>query len=204
MTPQTTVTKNSGLKVLNLMVTKEGTIERKMPNVSPQGQLNNTLLEALHPGIQVASVTVTPEPLDQVERARVESALSRFQIDGTDFRLIGASGSAKNGKFYAVDARHEAPLAERFSGWPQAAVTYFGILISPCQVRMQLPHGRVTVVPDHQLGTNDCRGWLRRSLFDQLNLPSGRFYQFRLAFSNTHFGANENLTTCANEKLTTR
>lgn len=185
MTPQTTVTKNSGLKVLNLMVTKEGTIERKMPNVSPQGQLNNTLLEALHPGIQVASVTVTPEPLDQVERARVESALSRFQIDGTDFRLIGASGSAKNGKFYAVDARHEAPLAERFSGWPQAAVTYFGILISPCQVRMQVPHGRVTVVPDHQLGTNDCRGWLRRSLFDQLNLPSGRFYQFRLAFSNT-------------------
>mgnify|MGYP001795664868 FL=1 len=99
MTPITTVTKNSGLQVLNLMVNKEGKIERKMPNVSPQGQLNNTLLEALYPGIQVASVTVTPEPLDQVERARVESALSRFKVDGTDFRLIGASGSAKNGKF---------------------------------------------------------------------------------------------------------
>jgi hypothetical protein len=185
MTPTETVSKNSGLKVINLMVTKEGKIERKMPNVSPQAQLNNTLLEALCPGIQVASVTVTPEPLDQVERARVESTLAQFKIDGTDYRLIGASGSAKNGKYYAVDVRHERPLAARFSQWPQAAVTYFGILVSPCQVRIQIPNGRVTVVPDHELGTNDCRGWLRKSIFDKLSLPNDRFYQFRLAFAQT-------------------
>ena len=94
MTASTTVTKTSGLTVINLKVTKEGNIERKMTDVSPQAQLNNTLLEALCPGIRVASVTVTPEPLDQVERARVESALSRFNVDGIDYRLIGASGSA--------------------------------------------------------------------------------------------------------------
>jgi len=41
------------------------------------------------------------------------------------------------------------------------------------------------VVPDHELGTNDCRGWLRKSLFDKLSLPDGRFYQFRLAFAQT-------------------
>lgn len=185
MTTSTTLTTNSGLTVINLMVTKEGKIERKMPNLSPQAQLNNTLLEALCPGIRVASVSVTPEPLDQVERARVESTLSRFSVEGTEYRLIGASGSAKNGKYYAVDARFERPLAARFSDWPQAAVTYFGILVSPCQVRMQIPHGRVTVVPDHELGTNDCRGWLRESLFDKLGLPTGRFYQFRLAFAQT-------------------
>ncbi|MEZ5399200.1 MAG: hypothetical protein R2729_05985 [Bryobacteraceae bacterium] len=185
MTTSTTVTTNSGLTVISLMVTKEGKIERRMPNLSPQAQLNNTLLEALCPGIRVASVSVTPEPLDQVERARVESTLSRFSVEGTEYRLIGASGSAKNGKYYAVDARFERPLAARFADWPQAAVTYFGILVSPCQVRMQIPHGRVTVVPDHELGTNDCRGWLRASLFDNLGLPAGRFYQFRLAFGQT-------------------
>ena len=185
MTSSATVTTNSGLKVINLMVTKEGKIERRMPNLSPQAQLNNTLLEALCPGIRVASVSVTPEPLDQVERARVESALSRFAVEGTEYRLIGASGSAKNGKYYAVDSRFERPLAARFADWPQAAVTYFGILVSPCQVRMQIPQGRVTVVPDHELGTNDCRGWLRESLFDKLGLPAGRFYQFRLAFAQT-------------------
>ena len=70
-----------------------------------------------------------------------------------------------------MDARFERPLAARFSDWPQAAVTYFGILVSPCQVRMQVPQGRVTVVPDHELGTNDCRGWIRKSLFDKLALP---------------------------------
>lgn len=180
-----TVTKTSGLAVINLKVTKEGNIERKMTDLSPQAQLNNTLLEALCPGIRVASVTVTPEPLDQVERARVESALSRFNVEGVDYRLIGASGSAKSGKYYAVDARYERPLAARFADWPQAAVTYFGILVSPCQVRIQVPNGRVTVVPDHELGTNDCRGWIRQSLFDKLNLPGGRFYQFRLAFAQT-------------------
>ncbi|MBK7926010.1 MAG: hypothetical protein IPJ98_00535 [Bryobacterales bacterium] len=185
MNDSATVARNSGLKVINLMVTKEGKIEHKMPNVSPQAQMNNTLLEALCPGIRVASVTVTPEPLDSVERARVESALSRFQIDGDEYRLIGASGSAKNGKYYAVDARFERPLAARFSDWPQAAVTYFGILVSPCMVRMQIPSGRVTVVPDHELGTNDCRGWLRKSIFDRLGMPEGRFYQFRLAFAQT-------------------
>jgi hypothetical protein len=185
MTSPTPVTTNSGLKVLSLTVTKEGKIERKMPNLSPQAQLNNTLLEALCPGIKVASVSVTPEPLDQVERAKVESTLSRFALDGTEYRLIGASGSAKNGKYYAVDARYERPLAARFSDWPQAAVTYFGILVSPCMVRMQIPNGRVTVVPDHELGTNDCRGWLRKSIFDKLNLPENRFYQFRLAFAQT-------------------
>ena len=50
---------------------------------------------------------------------------------------------------------------------------------------MQVPQGRVTVVPDHELGTNDCRGWIRKSLFDKLALPDGRFYQFRLAFAQT-------------------
>ena len=59
MTDSTTVTKTSGLTVINLKVTKEGNIERKMTDVSPQAQLNNTLLEALCPGIRVASVTVT-------------------------------------------------------------------------------------------------------------------------------------------------
>jgi hypothetical protein len=185
MTNSTTVTKNSGLKVINLTVTKDGKIERRMPNLSPDAQLSNTLLEALYPGIQVASVCVTPEPLDAVERARVESAISRFSVEGTEYRLIGASGSAKDGKYYAVEARLEHSLAARFADWPQAAVTYFGILVSPCLVRMHVPRGRVTVVPDHELGTNDCRGWLRKSLFDKLGLHVGRLYQFRLAFAQT-------------------
>src|ERR1019366_3433972 len=37
----------------------------------------------------------------------------------------------------------------------------------------------------HTLGTNDCRGWIRRSLFEKLDLPARHFYQFRLAFNRT-------------------
>ena len=61
----------------------------------------------------------------------------------------------------------------------------FGILVSPCKVCVEFPNARVLVVKDHELGTNDCRGWIRRSLFEQLHLPDRRFYQFRLSFDNT-------------------
>ena len=60
MTAPTTVTKNSGLKVVSLMVTKEGKIERRMPNLSPQAQLNNTLLEAIHPALIIISDSKSP------------------------------------------------------------------------------------------------------------------------------------------------
>jgi hypothetical protein len=168
MTTSTTVTKTSGLTVINLKVTKEGNIERKMTDVSPQAQLNNTLLEALCPGIRVASVTVTPEPLDQVERARVESALSRFNVDGIDYRLIGASGSAKSGKYYAVDARLNV-LSPRASPIVPSCCNHFGILVS-LPGEMQIPQGRVPW-SDHELGTNDCRGWIRKSLLTSLLYP---------------------------------
>jgi hypothetical protein len=38
-------------------------------------------------------------------------------------------------------------------------MTYFGILVSPCQVRIEISDCRVMVVEDRELGTkNDCRG----------------------------------------------
>ena len=100
-----------------------------------------------------------------------------------EYRLIGASGSAKNGRYYAVNKEFERTIADRFQQWPEAAVTYFGILVSPCKVRIEEPDATVLVVEDHSLGTNDCRGWIRRSLFERLGLPDRHFYQFRLAFN---------------------
>jgi hypothetical protein len=109
----------------------------------------------------------------------------RVRYEGREYCLIGASGSAKDGKFYAVDAEHEKLIAERFQKWPQAAITYFGILVSDCKVVIQEPDVNLLVVEDHALGTNDCRGWISERLFRKLNLPDQRFYQFRLAFDRT-------------------
>src|SRR5207302_11476670 len=97
-----------------------------------------------------------------------------------------ASASAKSGKFYAVDERYEPAIAERFRKWPEAAITYFGILVSPCKQRIQLPDAKVMVVKDRTLGTNDCRGWISRSMFGRCHLLRHRLYQFRLACEKTH------------------
>jgi len=149
----------------NLEIDRNGRVAPRLHDLEP---LKNTLLSVLYPGIKVASVNVPAEPLDDYEEAQVENALARLVWNGTHYKLVGASGSAKKGKFYFVDREHSRAIAERFQHWPQAAIVYFGILVSPCKVMMEEPDARVLVVPDRKLGTNDCRGWIRRSVFRRL------------------------------------
>jgi hypothetical protein len=156
------------MPILALELDREGHLSRKTMRLIREEQLTNTLLQGFCPGIRVATVDVPTEPLDGCEQAIVEQALTRVEFDGIRYSLVGASGSAKKGKFYAVESRYEKRLAERFRFSPQAAMTYFGILVSSCKVLIEVPECRVLVVDDRQLGTNDCRGWLSHSLFKRL------------------------------------
>src|SRR5580693_4349276 len=149
----------------NLEIDRNGRVTPRLHDLDP---LQNTLLSVLYPGIKVASVNVPTAPLDDYEESQVENALARLVWNGVHYKLVGASGSAKKGKFYFVDHEHSRVIAERFQHWPQAAIVYFGVLVSPCKVMMEEPEARVLVVPDRKLGTNDCRGWIRRSVFQRL------------------------------------
>src|SRR6202162_5429365 len=171
----------SQLPVLALEIDEEGTVAQKSMQMTRQGQLENTLLDVLYPGIRVVTVEIPGAELDDYGRAKVEQALAKFTVGGVEYRLIGASGSAKNGKYYAVNKEFERAIAERFQQWPEAAVTYFGILISPCKVRIEEPDAQVLVVDDHFLGTNDCRGWIRRDVFEALGLVGSHFSRLLLA-----------------------
>src|ERR1700686_2228430 len=154
--------------VLTLEIDRVGQISRKIMDASREAQLTNSLLRSLYSDIQVATVEVPTEPLDPCEQAMVEQALTRLELDGTRYSLVGASGSAKEGRFYAVESNYEKQLAERFKCSPQAAITYFGILVSSCKVMIEEPDCRLLVVDDHEFGTNDCRGWISQSIFRKL------------------------------------
>jgi len=156
------------MPILALELDREGHISRKTMRLGRQETLTNTLLQGFCPGVRVATVDVPTEPLDACEQAIVEQALTRVEFDGIHYSLVGASGSAKKGKFYAVESRCEKHLAERFRYSPQAAMTYFGILVSSCKVMIEVPECGVLVVDDRQLGTNDCRGWISHALFMKL------------------------------------
>src|SRR6202021_731406 len=149
----------------NLEIDRNGRVTPRVHDLDP---LQNPLLSVLYPGIKVASVNVPAEPLDDYEESQVANALARLVLSGMHDKLVGASGSAKKGKFYFVDHEHSRAIAERFQHWPQAAIAYFGVLVSPCKGMMEEPEARVLVVPDRKLGTNDCRGWIRRSVFQRL------------------------------------
>ena len=170
-------------QVVTLDIDSAGSVTQRLTNL--ETTLESTLLNALYPGIKVAVVNVPNEPLDAYEESQVESAMANLKFKNTFYRLVGASGSSKDGKFYFVDKDHSQPIAERFQHWPQAAIVYFGILVSCCKVVIEEPDVSVLVVEDHILGTNDCRGWIRQSLFSKLQLPENCFYQFRLAFERT-------------------
>jgi hypothetical protein len=170
-------------QVVTLDIDSTGAVTRRLTNL--ESTLENTLLQALYPAIKVAVVNVPNEPLDAYEESQVENAMANLHYGNIDYKLVGASGSSKDGKFYFVDREHSPAIAERFQHWPQAAIVYFGILVSTCKVVIEEPDVSVLVVEDRVLGTNDCRGWIRRSLFDRLQLPPGCFYQFRLAFDQT-------------------
>jgi len=163
-----TYSTNGAAAVLALEINRNGEVTKKLNPLDREHELRNTLLEGIYPGIAVATVDVPQEELSPFERATVEQALARLDWEGQKFSLIGASGSAKNGKFYAVDPKREREIASRFGNWPEAAMTYFGILVSDCMVRIQKPECRVLVVMDHELGTNDCRGWISQALFREL------------------------------------
>jgi len=80
--------------VLALEIDRNGKLSKKTMNLSREAQLTNSLLQGLHPGIHVATVDVPTEPLDSCEQAIVEQALTRIEVDGIRYSLIGASGSA--------------------------------------------------------------------------------------------------------------
>jgi hypothetical protein len=172
-------------QIQQLEIGKNGNVMPMFRDLSQDSTFKGSLLSILYPGIKVASVNVPVEPLSELEESRVRNAMGNLTWKGVRYKLVGASGSAKEGKFYFVDEQHHAKIADRFQNWPQAAIVYFGILVSNCRVVIEEPDVRVLVVSDGNLGTNDCRPWVSERFFLKLNLPAGAFYQFRIAFQDT-------------------
>jgi len=167
--------------ILELKIDASGEVTRKQSKLGRKDTLEGKLLAQVYPGIQVARVSV-PHELTPFEQSVVENRMAKLIYGGVEYKLAGASGSAKDGKFYFVDQAHAKQIAERFQHWPEAAIVYFAILVSDCKLMVEEPDLHIVVVQDHVLGTNDCRGWVRESLYRKLKIGTNRFCQFRLAF----------------------
>jgi hypothetical protein len=76
--------------VLALELDRNGNVSKKTMKLDREAQLTNSLLQELYPGIHVATVDVPTEPLDSCEQAMVEQALTRIEIDGIRYSLVGA------------------------------------------------------------------------------------------------------------------
>jgi hypothetical protein len=168
-----------------LEITRDGKITERLPENDSEGVLDGTLLNELYPDIHVAMVSLPQGALEIHEESTFSGRFDNIKHNEIRYKLIGGSGSVKQRKYYFVDEAHQDPIANRFGRWPEALITYFGILVSSCKRIIEENNLGVVVVPDRTFGTNDCRGWFSRRLFNRLNLLPRRFYQFRLAFCDT-------------------
>jgi len=174
------ITRTRKIAILDLDTQGKVTERKTLPG--SEIWLDNTVAGHLYPSLRVALVTVPTEMMEWNESANVADGLFNIQFDNTTYRLVGSGSGAKNGKFYFADEVHAPMLHARFQNWPEALISYFGIQTSDCK-RIVDVEGTVLVVPDNELGTNDCRGWISESLFARLDAPSKAFYQFRLGFA---------------------
>ena len=126
--------KMEGNVIVMLDVQKDGSIVERIPGVGQDATTANTLLGAMYPDAKIAIVSVPTELLEDHEESAVARTLTSVRHNGVHYKMVGASGSAKNGKYYFCDAAHEPALAKRFAMWPEAAITYFGILVSNLKV----------------------------------------------------------------------
>src|SRR5260370_38253870 len=122
MTTKNTKTKRYRIPADQIQTREIARNGRIGPGLHDLEPLENTLLSVLYPGIKVASVNVPAEPLDDYEESQVENALARLVFKGIHYKLVGASGSAKKGKFYFVGQEQSRAITERFQQWPTPAI----------------------------------------------------------------------------------
>jgi hypothetical protein len=164
-----------------LDMTREGKIIERHPENDSEGVLDGTLLNRLYPNIHVAMVSLPQGFLEISEESEFSVKFDLIEHNGVRYQLAGGSGSVKNRKYYFVDEDHRDLITERFQRWPEALITYFGILVSPCKSIVQDNIGMM-VVQDRTYGTNADRAWFSARLFQQFGLLPRRFYQFRMGF----------------------
>ena len=61
------VVKNNALLVRALEIDENGQLKKKVMELDRDSQLENTLLQALYPGVQVATVDVPRQQLDKAD-----------------------------------------------------------------------------------------------------------------------------------------
>ena len=107
------VKEKSFLRVEALEINEDGKVSRKNMTVDRDSQLENTLLKADYPAIRVATIDIPQQQLDQYQQAMVEHSLGKkIVFDGVEYCLVGASASAKNGK-YCGDAHRDCKGLQR-------------------------------------------------------------------------------------------
>ena len=170
-------------------------------------QFRNTLLEALHPDIElcIGNISTFLKKIAQAESiakssksstkrtaaARSIPQLKRKAIAALNkglgkYQLAGASGARKHGDFFSNEFD---PFATYFPS-TMGQINYGSILMTECQQIYDLERVTILIVKDQENNTDDCHGKIGRELLNRLRqsddflIPANTPFQFRAGIAN--------------------
>lgn len=154
--------------LVQLEVHKNGKVVATKVPLASQLTLEGTLINQLYPNINLALVKLPTSRLKEHQDVAVRNALVEIRWKDVTYVMFGSGGGLKDGKVIFVDKLYAKQLHARYNNIPENLLAYAGIHTSDCMAVLTTDDCRVAVVPDNQLGTNDCGAWIRKSLFQQL------------------------------------
>jgi hypothetical protein len=172
--------------ILMLRIGRDGRVHNQKKEAAGNGEKLNSPYSTrmvggrLFPGARIAQVKV-PDRMTEEEEFAVRNTLANLEWEGRRYAIAGGTGGAKDGKFYCVEQSSRPDFNRQYQNWAEAAIAYFGILVSECDKALIEKVVRIRIVNDGELGTNDSRPYFKAELFKELNLDPTEVPQFRLA-----------------------
>ncbi len=167
-----------------LKIDRKGKVSQMMDPARPdrpaRGPLaTRTIAGRRYPGIRLAQVTV-PTRMTEDEQSIVRNAMKCITWNGKRYVQVLGTGGIKNGQFIFAEQTWAKSIARQYHMHPQSALSYGGIIVNECNKALTTIEATIKVVAEGELGTNDSRGWMDKSVFSALkSLHPGHFYQMR-------------------------
>ena len=177
-----------GNRIVMLDIQKNGSMVERIPGVGQDATTANTLLGRHVPQRQGRNRQRSDgEPSKTTRKQRSHATLTGVRHNGVHYKMVGASGSAKNGKCYFCGCRSRAPARETLR---DVAGSCDHLLRYPRLCTQGNPREEADADAVRCSGPEAGNERLPRldqkeSLPEALVFRRAYFYQFRLAFEST-------------------
>jgi hypothetical protein len=172
----------------SIRLNSNGTIVPRSCDPGENNAIENTLFGVLFPDGQIACLSTAWANANAVDQLR-----HGVSYGGRRLLAIGSRKSKRSEKLYLVDEVTHSAIVARFGNCGEALISFFDLLLLPCQSFRQEKGLRIALMSQTIPGRRDWCASIRRSLFDKFEMPNNRGLHFAMAFAGTQSAGELNV-----------